>query len=70
MKNGATHREAYYPAKGAADNPLSRAELEAKFRECAQWGGVDAHKAGRAIELIGQLERAPDCAALVRNLVR
>jgi 2-methylcitrate dehydratase PrpD len=70
LKNGETHREAYYPAKGAADNPLSRAELEAKFRECAQWGGVDADKAGRAIELIGQLERAPDCAALVRNLVR
>ena len=68
LKNGATHTEAYYPAKGAADNPLTRAELDAKFHECAQWGGVSRERAARAIELVRGLERLDHCAELVRCL--
>ncbi|MCC7080883.1 MAG: MmgE/PrpD family protein [Burkholderiales bacterium] len=70
LKDGRILTEAYYPAKGAADNPLSRAELDEKFYECAQWGGVSARKAARAIELVSSLERLDDCRELMRCLVR
>lgn len=69
LKNGAVHTEAYYPAKGAADNPLTDEELDAKFYECAQWGGMSRAQAARAIELVRGLERLDHCAELVRCLV-
>jgi 2-methylcitrate dehydratase PrpD len=70
LKNGETHTEAYYPAKGAADNPLSLGELDEKFHECAQWGGVNKQKAARAIELVSSMERLDDCRDLMQCLVR
>jgi 2-methylcitrate dehydratase PrpD len=70
LKNGRTFSEAYYPAKGATDNPLTRDELVDKFNECAEWGGVPAAKAARAVELVSQLERASGVAALMASVVR
>lgn len=70
LRNGQTYTEAYYPAKGAADNPLTRAELDDKFLECAQWGGLDRDKALRAIELLSDLEHLDDPRTLVQCLVR
>jgi 2-methylcitrate dehydratase PrpD len=69
LKSGASFSEAYYPAKGAADNPLSREELVEKFHECAQWGGVASEKAGRAIDLVLNMERTQDCAELMACVV-
>ena len=69
LVSGATHTEAYYPAKGAADNPLTQAELTQKFHECAQWGGVARAKADRAIDLLLGLERVQDCAGLAASIV-
>ena len=70
LKNGQTVSEAYYPAKGATDNPLTRAELVEKFNECAEWGGVSASKAARAVEIVSTLERAKGVAALMDSVVR
>ena len=48
LKDGRVLKEAYFPAKGATDNPLTRDELTAKFDECAEWGGVSRANAARA----------------------
>ena len=69
LANGRSFSEAYYPAKGATDNPLTRAELVEKFNECAQWGGVPAGKAARAIEIVSSLERAERVEALMESVV-
>ncbi|HEX2828569.1 MAG TPA: MmgE/PrpD family protein [Burkholderiales bacterium] len=70
LKNGRTLSEAYYPAKGATDNPLTRDELVDKFNECAEWGGVPASKAARTVEIVSGLERAESVAALMDSVVR
>ena len=70
MKNGATYSEAYFPAKGATDNPLTQAELIDKFSECAEWGGVSATDAAGAIDLLSGLEQLPNVEALMPRLVR
>ena len=55
--------------RGAADNPMSEAELVGKFRECAAWGGVGEARAQRALDWLLALERQPSVAGLVANLV-
>jgi 2-methylcitrate dehydratase PrpD len=70
LKNGRTVSEAYYPAKGATDNPFTREELVEKFNECAAWGGVSALRAARAVEIVSTLERAKGVAALMDSVVR
>ena len=70
LKNGRTYSEAYYPAKGATDNPLTSQELTDKFNECAEWGGVSASKAARAIELLSDLEQLRSVEALMDCVVR
>ncbi len=69
LKSGASFSEAYYPAKGAADNPLSREELIEKFHECAQWGGVSGAKADQAIDRVLNLERMQNCTDLMACVV-
>lgn len=56
LKNGESYSEAYYPAKGATDNPLSQHELLEKFNECADWGGVSPQQARRATDMLLDLE--------------
>jgi len=69
LKNGRTQSEAYFPAKGATDNPLSEAELAEKFRECAAWGGVAAVNAERAIDLLLGLDRLDRVDEVMRCVV-
>jgi len=70
LKNGRTFSEAYYPAKGATDNPLTREERVEKFNECAEWGGVPTAKAARAVDIVAALDQADSIAALMNSVVR
>jgi len=69
LKDGRSLAEAYFPAKGAADNPLTQAELAAKFSECAEWGGVAGAQATRAFELLVDLERVETLDELMTCVV-
>jgi len=53
--------------RGGPDNPLSDAQLEAKFLDCAE-GLIDADASRRVLDLVWALERAPDVAAIVPAL--
>lgn len=69
LKDGRVLTEAYFPAKGATDNPLTRAELTEKFNECAEWGGVSRTNAARGVELLLGLERMQSIKALMAHVV-
>jgi 2-methylcitrate dehydratase PrpD len=69
LNDGRTVSESYFPAKGAADNPLTRAELTDKFNECAAWGGIAADQAARALELLDRLERLETIDEVMKCLV-
>jgi 2-methylcitrate dehydratase PrpD len=69
LRDGRSYSAAYYPAKGATDNPLSQAELAAKFNECAQWGGVPRSKAQRAVEILLDLDRAESVDELMSCII-
>jgi 2-methylcitrate dehydratase PrpD len=69
LKDGRVVREAYFPAKGATDNPLTRDELTGKFNECAEWGGVSAANAARAVELLLSLERVRTAGELMKCVI-
>lgn len=53
-------------ARGHPTNPMTDAEVEEKFAECAAWGGVDG---ARIRELVASLESQPSAAALSRELL-
>lgn len=57
-------------AKGSPSNPMSDAELEGKFYECAAWGGLPTDHAQRAAGLIWDLEDLADVRELTRLLGR
>lgn len=69
LKDGRTLSEAYFPAKGATDNPLKQAELADKFNECASWGGVSSSQSARAIELLLGFERLDSIDELMKCVV-
>ena len=54
--------------KGSPVNPMSDRELEQKFLECAQWGGVDAAVAKKIADLLLRIERLDDVRELTRLL--
>src|SRR5262249_25818758 len=54
-------------AKGQPKNPLSDAEITAKFRDCAG-RGLSAERGGGVVEALGRLGRAEDVGALARLL--
>src|SRR5438477_11551961 len=54
--------------KGSPVNPMSDAELEQKFRECAAWGGLELAQAQRVIELVWNIERLENVGDLARLL--
>ncbi len=54
--------------KGSPSNPMSDAELEAKFYECADWGGLSRAQAERVVELVWRLEELPDVRELTALL--
>jgi 2-methylcitrate dehydratase PrpD len=69
LKDGRTLTESYYPPKGAADNPMSEADLGKKFEECMAWGGVGAAKTARAKELLLGLETLRSIPELMQALI-
>jgi 2-methylcitrate dehydratase PrpD len=54
-------------AKGQPGNPLSEAELEAKFRDCAG-RALPGDRVEIALKAIQSLDRAPDVGELCRAL--
>ncbi|HEX6492821.1 MAG TPA: MmgE/PrpD family protein, partial [Candidatus Dormibacteraeota bacterium] len=53
-------------AAGSPGRPLSRRQLEEKFRECAR--GLDPARVERALGMLGSLEELADVRTLVRDL--
>jgi 2-methylcitrate dehydratase PrpD len=56
--------------KGSPTNPMSDAELEAKFHECAAWGGLQRAAADRVAELVWRLEEVADVRELTALLAQ
>jgi 2-methylcitrate dehydratase PrpD len=54
--------------KGSPVNPMSDAELEQKFRECAAWGGLERTHAQRVIDMVWKIERLENVGDLARLL--
>ncbi len=54
--------------KGSKANPMSDDEVEAKFRDCATFAGVDGERAEAICQAIWQLEDFPDARSLSRLL--
>ena len=55
--------------KGSPANPMSDDELKQKFRECAEWGGLDDSTAQRVIDCVWRIESLRDLRELTRLLV-
>jgi 2-methylcitrate dehydratase PrpD len=53
-------------AAGSPGRPLSRSQLEEKFRGCAR--GLGPAQVERALRALGSLEELPDVRTLVRDL--
>jgi 2-methylcitrate dehydratase PrpD len=54
--------------KGSPANPMSDHELEQKFFECAEWGGVEAATARKIVDLVWKVEQLDDVRALTQLL--
>ena len=54
--------------KGSPANPMTDAELEQKFFECAAWGGLDAARARRIVDMVWRIEELTDVRELTRLL--
>ena len=54
--------------KGSPVNPMSDRELEQKFFECAEWGGVDRARAQKIVELVWKIEALGNVRELTRLL--
>jgi 2-methylcitrate dehydratase PrpD len=69
LKDGRTLQNTYYPAKGAADNPMNLEELSLKFNECLAWGGVPHQQIAQARTILLNLEEASSVHDLIKQLV-
>jgi 2-methylcitrate dehydratase PrpD len=56
--------------KGSPANPMTDAELEEKFRECAAWGGLSREQANQVLDLAWRIEELQDVGELTRLLRR
>src|SRR5207237_5845976 len=56
--------------KGSPANPMTDAELEAKFHECAAWGGLPRAQAARVAEVVWNLEQLADVRELTALLAQ
>ncbi|HTH96374.1 MAG TPA: MmgE/PrpD family protein [Stellaceae bacterium] len=54
--------------KGSKTNPMTQAEIEDKFRDCAGFAGWPADKTERAIATVNRLEREADVRTLLACL--
>ena len=68
LTDGRVLDKLYYPPRGAADNPMSEAELVEKFHDCAAAGGWAKDRAQRAADLLLGLGALPDVRGLMALL--
>jgi 2-methylcitrate dehydratase PrpD len=54
--------------KGSPANPMSDAELAAKFRECAAWGRLPRASADKVADMVFNLEKLKSIRSLTRLL--
>jgi 2-methylcitrate dehydratase PrpD len=54
--------------KGSPANPMSDAELGDKFRQCAEWGGLDRAQAQAVLDLVWRIETIADVGELTQQL--
>lgn len=70
LKNGEVIQGRADFGKGSPSNPMSDDELADKFRECADWGGLEPTDAEQIIDLVWHLEELPDVTDLIKPLTR
>ena len=68
LDDGTTVRGAADFGKGSPANPMTDAELSDKFRQCAEWGGLDSRRAQQIIDLVWRIDELPDVGELARLL--
>jgi len=56
--------------KGSPANPMSDAELAAKFRECAVWGKLPKTSADKVVDKVFNLEKLKSIRELTRLLAK
>lgn len=54
--------------KGSPSNPMTDQELADKFRQCAEWGGLDTAGAQAIIDRVWDIENLTDVRELARLL--
>jgi len=54
--------------KGSPANPMTDGELADKFRQCADWGGLDGGRAQSIIDLVWRIDELQDVGELTRLL--
>jgi len=64
LRNGATLTEVEEYNRGSAENPMSDADIRAKFDENAG-GFLNRAARDRVIDAVGRLETLPDARALI-----
>jgi 2-methylcitrate dehydratase PrpD len=70
LKNGKSVTDRADFAKGSPANPMTMEEVNSKFRGCAEYAGWSKSKTDAIIEVVGDLERAPDVKQLAKLLTR
>ncbi|HET9764728.1 MAG TPA: MmgE/PrpD family protein [Casimicrobiaceae bacterium] len=68
LDDGTTYKGQADFGKGSPVNPMSDRELEQKFFECAEWGGVDPATARKIADLVWRIEQLADVRELTRLL--
>ena len=68
LRNGTTHEGRAAFGKGSPQNPMSEAEVRAKFMECIDAGGIGAEAGSRAADLILDIEHQPDVRQVISLL--
>ena len=56
--------------KGSPANPMSDTELSEKFRQCAEWGGLDREQTQAVLDHVWKIETLPDVNEITRLLRR
>ena len=56
-------------AKGDPDVPMTKAEVDAKFADCADYGGMPAERARTLRQMVERIDAIPDVSRLTAELV-
>ena len=68
LDDGTTFKGSADFGKGSPVNPMSDRELEQKFFECAEWGGIEQTVARRIADLVWRIEELANVRELTRLL--